>query len=269
MKNIYTYVVKDGYAARVQDTKSYDAVRCVNFPVVLQFYRLMFSVFSKDILSRWTFPLVPDNNHPGSHEYEHRRGNKYFPPDNSVVLSRYVVLPSCRHLLIDLRTCTVGINTLIGSHSQIFDNAVVTSSVIGRRCKIHPRTKITNSYIFDDTTIEADCVITNSIIGSMVHIKEGTVVKKGCLIADEVVVGPKGLLKEFERVSKRIAKPPAVSGADDEDEDSELEDLNEGQYFVALLLIVTDPPLRATRETSGGLGYRIERIRLAAQNIRS
>jgi len=47
MKSIYCYVAKDGYAARVQDTKSYDAI-------------------SKDILSRWTFPLVPDDNHPGA-----------------------------------------------------------------------------------------------------------------------------------------------------------------------------------------------------------
>ena len=31
MKNIYTYVAKDGYAARVQDTKSYDAIRFVDF----------------------------------------------------------------------------------------------------------------------------------------------------------------------------------------------------------------------------------------------
>jgi len=139
-------------------------------------------------------------------------------------------------LLTNPRTCTVGINTLIGSHSQIFDNAVITSSVIGRRCKIHPRAKITNSYIFDNTTIEADCVITNSIIGSMVHVKEGTVVKKGCLIADEVVIGPKGLLKEFERVSKRIENSPTASGADDEDEDSELEDVDEGQHLLVKLL---------------------------------
>ena len=131
--------------------------------------------------------------------------------------------------LIYRRTCTVGTNTLIGSHSQIFDNAVVMSSVVGRLCKIYPRTKITNSYIFDDTTIEADCVITNSIIGSKVHVKEGTVIEKGCLIADEVVVGPKGLLREFERVSKRIGKSLAASGADGEDQDSELEDVDEGQ----------------------------------------
>lgn len=31
MKNIYCYVAKDGYAARVQDTKSYDAIRLVHF----------------------------------------------------------------------------------------------------------------------------------------------------------------------------------------------------------------------------------------------
>ena len=30
MKSIYCYVAKDGYAARVQDTKSYDAIRSVN-----------------------------------------------------------------------------------------------------------------------------------------------------------------------------------------------------------------------------------------------
>ena len=31
MKNIYIYVAKDGYAARVQDTKSYDAIRFVDY----------------------------------------------------------------------------------------------------------------------------------------------------------------------------------------------------------------------------------------------
>jgi hypothetical protein len=30
MKNIYCYVAKEGYAARVQDTRSYDAIRFVS-----------------------------------------------------------------------------------------------------------------------------------------------------------------------------------------------------------------------------------------------
>jgi translation initiation factor eIF-2B subunit epsilon len=67
----------------------------------------------------------------------------------------------------------------------------------------------------------------------MVHVKEGTVVEKGCLVADEVIVGPKGVLKQFERVSKRIEKPSAASGTDDEEEDSELEDVDEGRHFMA------------------------------------
>lgn len=43
---------------------------------------------SKDILSRWTFPLVPDDNHPSGHSYEYLRSNTYIAKDSSVVLSR-------------------------------------------------------------------------------------------------------------------------------------------------------------------------------------
>ena len=89
MKNLYCYVAKEGYAARVQDTRSYDAIRFVRF-----FFQRAGATIdmraSKDILSRWTFPLVPDDNYPGGDAYDHLRGNKYIPKDNSVVLSRLV-----------------------------------------------------------------------------------------------------------------------------------------------------------------------------------
>lgn len=78
MKNIHVHVAREGYAARVKDTRSYDAI-------------------SKDILARWTFPLVPDDYHPAGQAYELLRGNKYHAKDNSIVLSRYV------HSLIDLK----------------------------------------------------------------------------------------------------------------------------------------------------------------------
>lgn len=35
MKNIHCYIAKEGYAARVQDTRSYDAIRFVFTPVVV------------------------------------------------------------------------------------------------------------------------------------------------------------------------------------------------------------------------------------------
>lgn len=48
---------------------------------------------SKDILTRWTYPLVPDENNPSGQAYEYRRGNVYMPSGgggSSVQLSRYV-----------------------------------------------------------------------------------------------------------------------------------------------------------------------------------
>ncbi|KAG1782724.1 nucleotide-diphospho-sugar transferase [Suillus placidus] len=185
MKSIYCYIAKEGYAARVRDTRSYDSI-------------------SKDILSRWTFPLVPDDNHPGGHSYEHLRGNKYIAKDNSVILSR---------------TCKIGNNTLIGSKSQIADNAQVTASVLGQRCIVGAGSIVRNSYLFDGAVIGPNCVVEHSIIGSGVHIKESTRVERGCLIADGVVVGPQAKLVPFSRLSKRRE--------DSDEEDEEFEDAEE------------------------------------------
>jgi translation initiation factor eIF-2B subunit epsilon len=41
----------------------------------------------RDVLRRWSFPLVPDLNEPGGVQYELRKGNVYIARDN-VVLSR-------------------------------------------------------------------------------------------------------------------------------------------------------------------------------------
>lgn len=185
MKSIYCYIAKEGYAARVRDTRSYDSI-------------------SKDILSRWTFPLVPDDNHPGGHSYEHLRGNKYIAKDNSVILSR---------------TCKIGNNTLIGSKSQIADNAQVIASVLGQRCIVGAGSIVRNSYLFDGAVVGPNCVVEHSIIGSGVHIKELTRVERGCLIADGVVVGPRAKVAPFSRLSKRRQ--------DSDEEDEEFEDAEE------------------------------------------
>nr|VWO98676.1 Ribosomal RNA small subunit methyltransferase B (EC (16S rRNA m5C967 methyltransferase) (rRNA (cytosine-C(5)-)-methyltransferase RsmB) [Ganoderma boninense] len=195
MKNIHCYVAKDGYAARVADTRSYDAV-------------------SKDILARWTFPLVPDDNHPGGHLYEHLRGNKYIAKDNSVSLSR---------------TCKIGNNTLIGSHTVISANASVHASVIGQRCTIGPGAVLRDAYIFDDTHVGAGAVVEGSIIGARVTLGDGARVPRGCLIADGVAIGANAKLRKFERVSKRREVRPSReedgSDGDDEESDSELEEV--------------------------------------------
>ncbi|KAK7055003.1 translation initiation factor eIF-2B epsilon subunit, GEF [Paramarasmius palmivorus] len=184
MKNIYCYVAKDGYAARVKDTKSYDSI-------------------SKDILSRWTFPLVPDNNHPAGHVYEHRRGNKYIAKDNSVILARQQLPSWIFH--------------------QVFENAQIISSVIGRDCVIGPGTIVDNSYIFDGTKIGAGCIIEKSIIGAGVIVRDDTRIEKGCLVGDGVMLNPALHLGPFERLSRRRDE----RGDDDDESDEEASDTEE------------------------------------------
>ncbi|KAI0273684.1 nucleotide-diphospho-sugar transferase [Gloeopeniophorella convolvens] len=208
MKNIHCFIAKDGYAARVQDTRSYGAI-------------------TKDILSRWTFPFVPDDNHPSGHAYDHLRGNKYIPKDNSVVLSR---------------TCKIGNNTLIGASSQVHDNAQVIASTLGAQCSIGAGTVLRNAYLFDGVTVGPNCVLESCIIGTGVQIGEGSRIARGSLVADGVKLGSKSVLAPFERVSRRKHKPVAAVGelvgeeedeSDEGDADSELEEGEQSQSFLA------------------------------------
>ncbi|KAF9567546.1 nucleotide-diphospho-sugar transferase [Agrocybe pediades] len=192
MKNIYCYVAEEGYAARVQDTRSYESI-------------------SKDILSRWTFPLVPDDNHPGGHIYEHTRGNRYIAKDNTVVLAR---------------TCNIGTNTLIGSSTKVSENVTVNASVIGQRCTIGAGSTVTSSYIFDSAVIGANCTVERSIIGAGVVIKDGSHIPRGCLIADDVVIGPNAVLQPFERLS---APRDDADVEVEEDGDSDIEEVESNQ----------------------------------------
>ncbi|KAJ7273616.1 nucleotide-diphospho-sugar transferase [Mycena haematopus] len=206
MKNIYCYVAKDGYAARVKDTKSYESIR------LLVFCRQRYP-FAVDI------PLVPDDNHPGGHVYQHSRGNKYLAGDNSVSLAR---------------TSKIGNNTLIGASTKIHENAQVTGSVIGQNCIIGAGSIIEGSYIFDGTVIGAQCVVKRSIIGAGVTIKEKTRVEKGCLVGDGVVVGPLAVLDSFERLSRRRDKNAVVE--DEEDDDSDIDEIEANQDKASSIL---------------------------------
>lgn len=163
---------------------------------------------SKDILSRWTFPLVPDDNHPGGHVYQHTRGNKYV--SSEVTLAR---------------TCRIGNNTLIGASTKIHDDAQVSGSVIGRNCVIGAGSIVEGAYIFDGTVIGAQCTVRRSIIGAGVTIRDKTHIERGCVVGDGVAVGPSASVQPFERLSKRKGESSDEEGNEEGDEDSDLEDI--------------------------------------------
>ncbi|GJJ12053.1 hypothetical protein Clacol_006294 [Clathrus columnatus] len=177
-KSIHCHVVENGYAARVKDSKSY-------------------AIISNDILTRWTYPLVPDENNPSGQAYEHRRGNVYLPPNNSSVqLSR---------------SCKIGNNTLLGYNTKISDNAQIIHSTLGNNCSVSANAVIQDSYLWDDVIVEDGCVIEQCIIGKGAKILRGSALSRGCLIGDGVILGPNAKLDEFTRVSTS----PPVDGEDE------------------------------------------------------
>ncbi|KAL5533149.1 GCD6 [Sanghuangporus sanghuang] len=172
MKNIYCHVISDGYAARVKDTKSYASV-------------------SNDILARWTFPLVPDDNYPGSSStsYEHTRGNKYLSIISPPQLAR---------------TSHIGPMTLLGPSTSIASDAHVARSVLGANCVIGQGASVTDSILWDGVQIEQGAIVEGSVLGKGTTILKDSRIERGCLIADGVVIGPNARLNNLSRVSQRI-----------------------------------------------------------------
>ncbi|KAG9873229.1 nucleotide-diphospho-sugar transferase, partial [Aureobasidium melanogenum] len=99
-KTIHTHIVDEHYAARVKNLRAYDAV-------------------TKDILSRWAYPICPDSNLVRDQTYRLTKGNVY--REEGVVLAR---------------SCHIGPRTVIGRATAIGDGSEISNSVIGRRCII-------------------------------------------------------------------------------------------------------------------------------------
>ncbi|KAF9585534.1 hypothetical protein BGW38_001935 [Lunasporangiospora selenospora] len=179
-KTIHFYEVNDVYAARVRSTQMYDAV-------------------SKDIISRWTFPMVPDSNLQAGDSYQYRRGLVY--KEQGVVLSR---------------TSVVEEKVVIGNNTQINEKSVLSNCVIGKNCFIGANVKIDNAYIWDDVVIGDNCNIQHSIIAKGAVLEEGVTISKGCLISFDVTIGANTTVPPYTRLT-------TLPEGDEDDEDEELE----------------------------------------------
>jgi len=164
-KTIYCHILTDQYAARAKSTKMYDAI-------------------SKDVISRWTFPLTPDSNIQLGDNYRHSRNQIY--KDQSVILARSAKLIE---------------KVIVGGNTEIGENSRISNSTIGHNCKIGNNVVIENSYIWDNVTIESNCNIYKSFIADNAHIWENVDVKKGCMISYNVEVGPDAVINEFTKLT--------------------------------------------------------------------
>lgn len=163
---VHTHVATEGYAARVKSLQAYDAI-------------------SKDVISRWTYPLCPDTNLVSDQSFQLRKGNVY--REDAVVLARSSVVN---------RNVVLGRATIIGEHTTI------TNSVIGRRCVIGNRVKIDGAYIWDDTYIGNDTIIKTAVIANEVSIGRNCKVEPGALISYGVRVADGIVIPGGRRISK-------------------------------------------------------------------
>ena len=167
-KTIHTYIVREQYAARVKNLRAYDAV-------------------SKDIISRWTYPLCPDSNLVRDQTYRLARGKAYF--EDGVVLARGSMVK---------RRSVVGKNTSIGEGSTVGD------SVLGRQCHIGNNVTIEGSYIWDDAVIGDGSVIKQAVIANEAVIGRNCIIEPGALISYRVRIADNTTVPGDSRLTTAI-----------------------------------------------------------------
>jgi translation initiation factor eIF-2B subunit epsilon len=145
-KFIYTEILDQGYAARATNLQLYDAM-------------------SKDILGRWTYPLVPDSNLVMGNSYRTTKGNVSLEDGVSIAPNASIT------------------NSVLGHRSSLGNGTTVSNSIIGRRCKIGKNVRIENSYIWDEVVIEDGASIYHSVLADSVTVGKDSVIPEGSLLS--------------------------------------------------------------------------------------
>ena len=159
-KTIYTHVVSNEYAARVHDPHTYDAV-------------------SRDLITRWAFPLVPEANLLPGCSYSYGRGCVY--KENGVTLAR---------------SCRVGRDSVLGGGTTVGDGATIAASAVGRNCTIGAAASLSECYLWANVVVEEGAQLS------------------GCLCCD--VTGGDAKTSQaaaFERLLRRGSGPGSGQGA--------------------------------------------------------
>src|SRR5258708_17023767 len=212
-KQIFCHIPKHGYAARVRDTRSYAEIRYTALEYQLVLCSDAKLVPSYDVLSRRTFPLVPDD----TPAYELKRGLVYI--GESVFLSRFVITIINRAPFVNerCRSCTLKSRTQVGPRSHVDDNAIIEGSVIGPGCRVGPNVKIVNCFMMSGSAVGANSIITETIIGCEVKIGPNSRVDRGCMIGDGAILGTGANVPPFSKVAGGRPPPEGVLGEEGPD----------------------------------------------------
>lgn len=166
-KHIYSYIIQNEYAARVQDPRTYHSI-------------------CRDIVTRWVYPLVPDVQLLQD-STRYTQLNRYVYREQGTKVSRSASLTE---------------EVVIGKGTTIGDFSTLTRSVVGRDVTIGNRVTIEDAHIWKGVVIEDDVKIDHAIICDRVVIQKGAVIPRGCIISYGVTVTAGTKLAEFTRLTQ-------------------------------------------------------------------
>ncbi|BFG37078.1 hypothetical protein CerSpe_233520 [Prunus speciosa] len=175
---IFTHEIHSSYAARIDNFRSYDTI-------------------SKDIIQRWTYPLVPDVKFFGNSSIKLERQGMYRASE-----------------IGQSRSAQIGPFTVIGSGTKIGNTTKISNSVIGEGCSIGSNVSIEGSYIWDNVTIEDGCKLRHAIVCDGVIVKSGAVLEPGVVLSFKVVVGQQFIVPSYSKVS--LLQQPTKQDSDEE-----------------------------------------------------
>eukprot|EP00941_MAST-03F_sp_MAST-3F-sp1_P005861 g5861.t1 len=176
--------ITNSFAARIQDLRSYDNI-------------------SRDIVSRWTFPIMPDSSFGLGASYSYHRcatGGGYYR-EQGVKLAR---------------GAKISAGTVLGAGCSIADGAVVERCVIGRGCVIGPNVVLRGSYFWRGCVVESSATVLQSVICNNARICKGAVVQPGCVVSFGVKVEEKSTLAPFSRITRMKVVDDGFGDFDDD-----------------------------------------------------
>ncbi|PTB44681.1 hypothetical protein M441DRAFT_66417 [Trichoderma asperellum CBS 433.97] len=198
-KMIYAEIFEDGYAARASNLQMYDSI-------------------SRDILGRWTFPFIPENN-------------VFLKQTFKKHINNVIIETGASHAHdAKLQNSVIGTNTSIGSGSKI------TNSIIGTGCKIGSNVTLDNSFIWNNTTVGDGTTISKSILAGDVVVGKGCSIPTGSLISycvqisDNISFSTATVLSTVTSTGKQVTKDINLLGPNSnaapffDPEDDELDD---------------------------------------------
>ncbi|KAJ6781359.1 hypothetical protein PWT90_02770 [Aphanocladium album] len=181
-KMIYAHIVEDGYAARASNLQMYDAI-------------------SRDVLGRWTFPFIPENNlSPKSSYHSH---------PNSVVIEQ----SACHSSSARLRNSIIGANTSIGAGTTI------SNCIIGNDCAIGAGVTLTDSFVWNDVSVDEKATITRAILADNAKVGKSAVISSGALLSfgvhvgDDITIAEKTALSTLSPLGKPVTSDASLVGA--------------------------------------------------------